>query len=513
MKNIKKIIMVLLVAVLSLCGLTNVNAAGNGKITVNNAVAGKTYEIYKIFDLTYTGTGTNAKVAYTIDSDWEAFFTGAGASYLTDQDKDENGIALNPITIGSTKKYINITEDNVADFTQAALAYATKLDGNDGSQVAGEGSTTVTFENLDLGYYLVYPQGATDIEGEDENGKPYASICSITSTLPEATVNVKAKAPEIDKVVDKNNVDVGDEVTFTIKGQVPDTTGYDSYTYNITDTMTAGLTFVKEVNVTFGTTPIEVTPSYSNNGFEINFDMTDYQDYKGQTITVTYKAIINENAVTDDETKNTAVLKYSNNPKVEDSYDTFTDEEIVYSSQLKVLKVDAKDNSIELKGAKFVVKNSEGKYYVAYTLDDEGNRTVMTNVSSTNGLVDVEWIDEDDADLKNYTNITLLETDETGVILFKGIKNGEYSLVEVAAPEGYNKLTGPVTVKVGYNEEGTTLLETNVSHEEKVENSTGTQLPSTGGVGTTMFIIIGSLLMIGSLLVLITNKRMSKESL
>ena len=511
MKNIKKIIMALLVAVLSLCGLSNVSAAGNGSITVNNAVNGKTYEIYKIFDLTYSGTETK-KVAYTIDSDWEDFFKGEGASYIV----SENTGSLNPITVkaeGNTNetKYINITEDNVAEFTQKALAYAANLTGNDGSKVAA--GETVEFTELDLGYYLVYPQGTTDIkDGEndkDENGKPYASICSITSTLPNAEVNVKAKAPEITKTVDDNNVEVGQELTFTLTGQVPDTTGYKSYTYTISDTMTEGLKInedIANVLVKFGNETIAVTPTYENNGFTITFNMVKYQGYKGQTITVTYNAIVTEKAVTEDVTKNTAVLTYSNNPKNSESVETFTDEEIVYSSQIEVTKVDAKDNTVALDGAKFVIKNSEGKYYAAYNIAEDGTKTIMTNVSTTEGLVDVDWVDSEE-------NATVLVTGTDGVVLFKGVENGQYSLVEVEAPLGYNKLTGPVTVKVGYDKEETNLLETNVSHEETVENSTGTQLPSTGGVGTTMFIIIGSLLMIGSLLVLITNKRMSKESL
>ena len=87
-----------------------------------------------------------------------------------------------------------------------------------------------------------------------------------------------------------------------------------------------------------------------------------------------------------------------------------------------------------------------------------------------------------------------------------------YYLVELEAPDGYNKLTGPVEVKVGYNDEETNLLEVAVSHTEIVENSTGKQLPQTGGIGTKLFIIIGSLLVIASSAILIVNKRMSKEN-
>ena len=131
--------------------------------------------------------------------------------------------------------------------------------------------------------------------------------------------------------------------------------------------------------------------------------------------------------------------------------------------------------------------------------------SVITNTTSTATVVDVNWVED-------QSKATLLVTDETGIITFEGVENGTYYLIEVDAPEGYNKLTGPVTIKVGYtDEEGTNLGEVAVSHEEIVENNSGKALPSTGGIGTTIFIILGSILMLVSIVVLVANKKLDKE--
>ena len=498
MKKIKKLISVLLTCILSFCMINNVHADGVGSIEVNGTTEGKTYEIYKIFDLTYSGT----KVAYTIDSDWEAFFNGEGIEYIV----STNTGNLNQITIGSEIKYINITDDNIEEFTQKALTYATTLEQNDGSKVA-EGES-LTFTDLALGYYLVYPQGATDIL--DGNG----SICSITSTLPNATVNIKANYPTIEKEVDDQNAEVGQLIMFTITGRVPDTTGYTSYTYQLKDTMSSGLQldstvadftieFIDETTEPDTITKItDVIPVYSDNSFILTFDMTNYQDYVGRTIKVTYKVGVTEEAVNSDTTKNSATLTYSNDPKDLTKTTTTPPVEVfVYSSEINVIKVDANDTEVKLAGASFVLQNTDGLYYQAV----DTNKAVITNTISTEAIVDVNWVEKEE-------DATLLVTDENGIVTFEGIENGTYYLVEVDAPEGYNKLTGPVTVKVGYTDEEETNLGTvAVSHEEIVENNSGTELPRTGGIGTKLFIIIGSLLVIGSAVVLITNKRMSKE--
>ena len=109
-------------------------------------------------------------------------------------------------------------------------------------------------------------------------------------------------------------------------------------------------------------------------------------------------------------------------------------------------------------------------------------------------------------------NATVLVTDDMGKVTFEGIENGTYYLVEKDAPDGYNKLTNPVTVKVGYTDEsGTNLGSVAVSHVETVENNSGTTLPETGGMGTTLFIVIGSLFMIIPVMIFVVNRRMNKE--
>jgi len=488
-KNIKKIFLCILTLLLSIISLNKVGAANNeGSIVVNNAKEGKIYDIYKIFDLTYKGTN----VSYTIDKDWTSFFDSIGKDFIV----DTNTGSLNPITIGDKTKYINITEQNVNDFTKLALTYASSLTGNDGSKTAE--AETLTFDNLELGYYLVYPRGAANItEGN-------ASICSITSTVPTATVNIKADYPVIDKKVDDSNAFVGQIVTFTVTGLVPDTTGYKTYTYKIDDTMTEGLLFNSDIanfKVLFGEKEINITPTYKDNGFSLTFDMTNYQEYVGKNITITYNAKVTEAAVNSSTTKNSVTLTYSNNPKEDTTFTTTPIEVPVYSSQLNIIKVDAKNNETKLAGAIFTLKNSEGKYYVAK--DIEGN--IITDMSTTTNVDTVSWVDTVD-------EATKLVTGEEGTIVFKGLENGTYYLVEEKAPDGYNKLTGPVEVKVGYNEEKTNLLEVAVSHTETVENASGTSLPQTGGTGTKLFIIIGSLLAVISSAILIVNKRMSKEN-
>lgn len=496
MKKAKKIFALLIVVALAITMSIAAFAAPatKGSITVNNTVAGKTYDVYKIFDLTYSD-GTPKAVAYTIDSDWVAFFNGAGSQYIVDADTDP--ASLNPIVVNGVTKYINITEANKSQFAQDALEYAAAKT-PDASQVAVGDS--VVFEGLELGYYLVYPEGAADIKDT------YASICSLTSTVPDATVNVKADYPTIDKVVDDSNVEVGQEVTFTITGKVPDTTGYEHYTYIISDTMSSGLLFTEETagfKVMFGDTDVtaDVAPVIENNGFTLTYDMTQYQDYVGQTITITYKAVVTEEAVNSDTTENSATLEYSNDPKDETSTSVTPPVIVkVHSSMITVNKVDANDTNIPLAGAKFVLMNSEGKYYQAMK-----DGVIITNVASTTGLTDVNWVDSiDDA--------TVLVTGEDGKIEFIGIENGDYSLVEIEAPEGYNKLTSPVNVKVGYNEEGTAIVEKGTNHVEQVKNNSGNELPETGGIGTMLFVIFGGLAVLAAGIFLVTNRRMSKEN-
>lgn len=483
----KKLFSVLLTLILSLCMINKVSANTTGSITVNGTKEDKTYEIYKIFDLTLRGSGDNAKVAYTIDSDWHSFFKegGLGESYIV----DTNSGNLNQIVVNNEVKYINITESNVAEFTQKALTYAASKQADKSAIATG---STLKFEGLQLGYYLVYPKGATDKISET------GSICSITATVPDSSVDIKATYPTIIKEVDDSNAEVGQIVTFTITGKVPDTTGFNTYIYQINDTMTTGLLFnesIAKLTVTIDGNPISVTPNYINNGFSLNIDVINYQQYVGKDIVVTYKAQVTKDAILSTTTENKASLTYSNDPKTDETTKTPDIIIKVYSSVIKVTKVDGDNTDTKLEGASFVLKNSKGEYYQA--IIDE----------TTQELTDVNWVTD-------ITKATEYTTNDNGIVEFKGIENGTYNLVETKAPEGYNKLTEEVTIKAGYKDEtGSNLVDIAVTQETTVNNFSGQRLPSTGGIGTKLFIIIGSLLTISSAIILITNKRISKEDL
>lgn len=516
MKKIKKLFVVALTFVLSIVMVNTVSAATTGRITVNGTTEGKTYEIYKIFDLTYSGN----KVAYTIDADWEEFFSasGAGAEYIV----DENTGSLNAITVqtenGLVTKYINITDDNVAGFTDKALTYTAQEKLNADKSAVANG-TTLEFTGLELGYYLVYPQSATEVlEG-------YASICSITSTTPEATVDIKAGYPTIDKTVDRHSFDVGEYATFTITGKVPDTTGFTTYIYKIHDSWTEGLDYDANgfnMEVTIGDDTLTVTEgnlTVTGNKFTLTIDVKNSAYKVGEAITVTYRLKVNSHAINSNTTNNSAYLEYSSNPKTEETTTTPVIEVPVYSSRIEVLKVDGEDKTTPLAGAKFVLQNSEGKYYQitgSYLLLESNEAGEEPKF----GVNDIAWVD-------NIADATVFTTNVEGIIsyteegvwmapngvttrAFEGLKDGTYYLVETEAPEGYNKLVNPIEVKVEGSED-TNKRPIPVVKNVTVENNSGTQLPSTGGFGTKMFIMIGSLLAVVSAIVLVTNKRMSKE--
>ena len=511
MKKAKKLTAFLLLAAFVFAFIVPVTAMADpapGSITISNTVEGKSYDLYKIFDLTYktvtTETGddgkTTVQAAYTIDGDWVDFFTGAdaaGAGYITDKNDDGN---LNQITVNGQIKYINITNQNIADFAKAALSYTAGKTAD--KTVTGTEDRSVTVSGLDLGYYLVYPRGAGDIiEGN-------SSICSLTSTTPNATVNIKAGYPTIEKAVDDNNPEIGQTITYTITGKVPDTTGYTSYTYEVKDTMSNGLTFNKDVVVAIDVNEdgkidtgdnndvaIIVTVNYDSisNGFDVTIPVQEYQGYVGKDIVITYTATVNENAVVGSAgNANSAVLTYSNDPSNSNNKTENPPVVVkVYTAKLVIDKVDGsvEDGTVKLAGAKFILTKT-------VEVDEEGV-TKYYKYDNVNNVV--SWVND-------QADATVVTTDDSGAASFKGLKNGDYSLVETEAPAGYNKLAEAVSVTINYAGDAT-----NIGQDIQVENFSGSTLPETGGIGTTIFYAVGGVLVVGAGVLLITRKRMSVE--
>ncbi|MCR5523906.1 MAG: SpaH/EbpB family LPXTG-anchored major pilin [Clostridia bacterium] len=494
MKRTKVILSIALALIIGMIAVLPAFAVETGKITVTGVTAGQTYNIYRVFDMTAIKNGDVVNASYTINPVWNDFFTGtgAGAAYISDTNI---GNALNPITIGSSTKYINITEANIANFAAAAQEFAIPL-APTATQTAAEGATSLVFDGLALGYYLVYPYGATQVkEGE-------ASLCSLDSTTFEVSIKAKSTYPTITKTVNSEgsgSFNVGDTVNFTINGTVPNTAGYTSYIYEISDTMTSGLEFNEVISVKVGDTVLNPFPAEDytliknadNKAIGFKFKLSGVKTYTvGDPIVVTYSATITSDALVTNEQTNSASLRYSNDPNnIDETYTTTTPPTVVeiYTGTVRVKKVDGDGNP--LTGAIFALKNSEGKYYKF-----DGDK--------------VTWVDNrDDA----TTKTTAIEQDENNqdiaIAEFAGVSDGTYSLEEVQAPDGYNPLNGDVT-GITVNSKGNGQNDIVV---KEVENRSGSLLPGTGGIGTTIFYIVGAILLLGAGILLISKRRMSTK--
>lgn len=480
MKHIKKLAGLLLALVMVFALAVTAFAAGaTGSITVDNPVADQTYTAYKIFDVVYD---TEGHYSYTIDSNSNEWYTTV-STYAEDT---THGLTLTQVN-GSTTYVVTIGDGfSAPDFAVALKAAVT---GKTGIELIGDNGS-VSVSGLPLGYYFV-----TSTSG---------ALCNLTTTAPDVTIHDKNDMP-FEKKVDKNNVDVGQTVTYTVTGKVPDYTGFETYTYEITDTMSQGLTFnrdslvvkVGSEDVTNVATKCTITydAETAPNTFKVSIDVMKFK--VGDPITVTYTATVNEKAIAKIET-NKAELTYSNDPTdLTKKTTTPPQEQKVYTSKIVIDKVEKVAEGIpakKLAGAEFVL-------YKEVTTEGVTEATKMYyKWDDTNKKV--EWV-EDQAQATHKT------TDENGAVSFDGLANGTYYLVETKAPAGYNQLTAPVEVTVNGGNTETELSVDKLSVTAKVENSAGTLLPSTGGMGTTIFYILGSILVIGAVILLVTKKRMS----
>lgn len=475
MKTVKKLASLLLVMVMVFAMATTAFAAEEkGTITVDNPVANQTYTAYKIFDVTYNSAKTN--YSYTIETTSEWYSTVKGYAETTD-----NGLTLTGVAGDNTTFVVSTTDA----FSAPAFANALKaaVSGKTGTALTADG-TTVKAADLDLGYYFV-----TSSTG---------ALCNLTTTDPTVTIHDKNDIP-FDKVDNKESVDVGEIVTYTITGKVPDYTGFTTYTYLITDTMSEGLTFQKNVKVTVGDTDVTsaCTITYDKDGNANKFTVSiPVQSYTiGAEIKVTYTAVVNEKAVAKIE-NNAATLTYSNDP-TDTSKTTTTpeDKETVYSAKVVINKYVKGSDTEKLADAEFVL------YKEVKT--DGSNTTTKSYYKWNETDKKVEWTTD-------KAQATVKITNDKGAASFDGLKDGTYYLEEIKAPAGYNLLKGPVPVTVnGAN--ATTADLSSLTVTGNVENSSGAELPETGGMGTTIFYVLGSVLILAAVVLLVTRKRMSSR--
>lgn len=483
MKKAIKKLMAALLAVAMLCAMAvPAFADGNdetGTITIENAVKGQTYDVYQMFVLN-SYSSDSASYTYTVNPAWANFFAeGAeGANYIT----LNNG---HP----TWKEGVPNSADNAGVFAKAAIAWAkqnnvsvtkTQKASDDGKLVIG---------SLQLGYYLV--------------DTSLGSLCSLNTTAPNATVSEKNDKPSIDKKVEEgtntwgteSHAKIGDTVNYKVTVTVK--TGKTGYV--VRDTMTDGLTFNKdsikvdnaELTSTIGTLQQNVE---KEDGSKYTFTLTFADSYilahQNQTITVTYSATVNEKAVIDgDGNINKVDLKYGN------SSETVEEETKTYVHQFDLVKYDGTTNKL-LAGAKF-------KLY-----DSETDGTEIKLVKESDSIYRVATADEEGVEI-----VTI----GTAPILIKGLDNKVYYLEETEAPKGYNKVEDrtPVDLIAKSQIVNATITADTVYNTSMggvaIANNAGATLPSTGGMGTTIFYVVGGGLMIAAVVLLVTKKRMENK--
>ena len=468
MKTMRKLFRVLLALAMTLALAVPAFAADTtGSITITNPQGDRTYTAYKIFDVTYSGKN----YSYTISGTDAAFNTVKAYA-----DEAANGLKLT--AVANTNKY-NVSIDAAAF---SAASFAQYLKTNVGSLGTGTAFTkdgdTMKASGLTPGYYFVSGTSGT--------------VCEL-ATAKDIEIRDKNEALQIEKSVDDadRTVEIGQKLTYTITGKVPSTKGYTKFTYQVTDTMSEGLTFNKDVKVTIGGTAVtDAAITYNDNGFVASINMMNYQKQIDAPVVITYTATVNENAIQRDKETNTATLKYSNDPADKNSFKESSVEVNVFSFNIVINKYAAGNENTKLAGAKFVLKNNEGKYYKY-------------------DAAKVTWVDA-------KADATEVITGADGAARFDGLQAGTYYLEETAAPAGYNQLTKDITIVLDKNGSATidgaaSTPGADHSLTTGVANSTGTVLPETGGTGIMIFVALGALAVICSGVFLVTNKRMSKE--
>lgn len=483
MKLTKKLTSLLLALLLTLSLATTAFAANsnNGKITITNAVKDQTYTIYQILALESYNT-ENEAYSYKATEAWKAFV-----------ESDEiDGVYLATDDQGYVTWLKTEDTEATAAFAKLAQAYAAKLSGNQGSKKAE--STTVVFTGLNLGWYLV--------------DTTLGTICSLDTTAPTVEIEEKNAAPESKKEVQEdsdghwgpwNDADMGQTVNF--RGTITAQAGAENYVYH--DEMSAGLTFGSVTGITLNGETVDAVNYTVKTGDELTddctFEVVFTQDFcdtlkADDKIVISYTATLNENAVVGlPGNPNDSWLEYGQKGQ---STNTPKSETITYTWDMDVLKYGNGDETKVLSDAEFVLLNND-KTKVATVVNDK-----------LTGWVDVPTAGEDGT--ITWPENTVLTTDENGKIEIDGLDSDIYYLREIKAPDGYNKLSEDVKVEItGATGEGNSLTYTTV--ETKINNQSGTKLPTTGGVGTTIFYIAGIVLVLGAAVLLITRKRMGQK--
>lgn len=538
--------------------------APKGTLTVNNTVAGKTLDLYQIF----TATKSGDNVAYTLNSAYEGFFKNntriSGSESLT-------GEALSDAAYNYVKTQVGTDGSNGAAFAKEIMKWilenTTIVETTHTTATTTAGTTVI--DNLAYGYYVVYPLGATDTSTApgNETVKSVASLVSVTGD--DATVNMKSNYPTVDKKIipaqsgsgitvgaivdsswegnhqleldDENDPEdtiaphgaadekkagdfgIGDTVTYQLTSKVPDMTGYTSYTFKFTDTLSKGLDLKAILSVKVGSTELKAGKTGANT-YALSYDKTNriltvtlndfynfYKDHVGETITVVYTATLNKDAVIGmNPNTNKAVVEYSNDPKSDGTGTSEPSIVKVHTFDFTIFKYYLKDQKNQ--NDKTALAGAEFELYKANTEGTAADTNAKINIIDENNGVYRQATPEE-ASAAGFTSAKIV-SDDDGKVLVKGLKAGTYYLKETKAPDGYNKLLSDIKIEITakyndatgelesysviytYNGNSTTVTNNDkaTSPEVPVENKTGAQLPSTGSKGALMVTLAGIVL-------------------
>lgn len=465
---------------------------GTGSITISNAAKGETYTIYKLFDATVNADGSSIAYTGTIPESLNTYFTA-----------DENGYISATAAAKDGENMSEGLKTALKAWTATATAAATAT--SDGS--------ALNFKELAYGYYVV-----TTTQGDQ--------VISVDSTMPNVTiVDKNSSTPkDLSKTASSNDVSIGDTVTYTVSFKTSNyygagTEAKEIVSYTIEDTLPEFLSNVTVTSIivdndgsdTTTNDRTTVTGQFVNKKIVIDwYDEANNQFLydNGATVTITYTAVVTDKAAIDGNgNTNKVTVTWTTKGGDEPGPDKVETEETIFTYAIALKKVNNK--GVALPGAVF-----EFPFYVKSTADANG---AYIYAGTTAG-----------AGLTNQ-----ITTPDSGVIVVKGVKSGSYEITEVTAPAGYNKLTAPVTVQavktsststhttVYLDKDGNVVDVSAKEIEVKVDidtiaatavvvvNKAGTELPSTGGMGTTVFYVLGTVLVLGAVVLLVTKKRMS----
>ena len=465
MKKSNKILALVLAAVLVLALSATVLAVdpaadrtteNDGSVTVSNPKAGQTYTLYLLFK---ADMGANDAITYT-----------ANGIDLTDNEWFE--LNSNGFVVAKS----GVSDDWAKD--PDAIAWAKSVGTQVGEPITA--GTDVKWEDLEYGYYFV--------------DTTLGAFIGVDSANKDAQIQEKNSEPSVDKEITgvEGSDDTVDADGENAIAQIGDTVSYQltvsakpgAENYVVTDTLSEGLTppAVADVSVSSGTGTYTV--DVTDQVITVTFTKDYLDSITADTdIVITYDAVLNDSAIVGETgNKNTVKLTWGNDPEV--NYQE--DETKVYSAQISVKKLDGSGDG--LAGATFALKNGDGKYYA---VDSDGA---------------VTWVDDVD-DATTYTS----DDDGEFPSAFTGLTSGDYVLEEVVVPEGYNAID-PDDASLQFTIADDDYTDANLSQSTEVTNNAGNELPSTGGIGTTIFYVLGGILAVGAAVLLIAKKRMGTQA-